>query len=78
MRYVKTNSIFTPETVKKSKYPLFDMLRRIFCRHEYGWYKNIYGDEINIVSTTNTTYRSWWVCNKCGKWETKKNLYKKK
>ena len=34
-----------------------------YCKHEYEWERNIYGDEINIVSGK----RSWWRCRKCGK-----------
>lgn len=41
-----------------------NVLRRLFCRHEYVFDRNIYGDEINAVGG----YRSWWRCRKCGKY----------
>ena len=37
--------------------------KRLFCRHEYEFVRNIYGDEINHVGG----YRSWWRCKKCGR-----------
>ena len=44
----------------------------IFCRHEYEFVRNIYGDEINHVGGK----RSWWRCVKCGKWKTGEHLQK--
>lgn len=48
--------------------PLFNFLynpkKRLFCgKHEYVFYRNIFGDEINLCDG----YRSIWVCKKCGK-----------
>ena len=37
------------------------MVRRLFCRHELRFVRNIYGDEINLMNG-----RSLWVCEKCG------------
>lgn len=39
-------------------------LKRLFCKHDYEFVRNIYGDEINHVGGR----RSWWRCRKCGKW----------
>lgn len=39
-------------------------IKRLFCKHEYEFVRNIYGDEINMVGGR----RSWWRCKKCGKW----------
>lgn len=39
------------------------LLKRLLCRHEWQFERNIYGDEINAVGG----YRSWWRCPKCGK-----------
>ncbi len=39
------------------------ILKRLFCKHEYEWVRNIYGDEINATGG----YRSVWRCAKCGK-----------
>ena len=38
------------------------MVRRIFCKHELAWVRNIQGDEIKL-----TGYRTVWICEKCGK-----------
>ena len=40
------------------------LIRRLLCKHEYVWVRNIYGDEINHVGG----HRSWWRCRKCGSW----------
>ena len=43
------------------------MLKQLFCRHkDKKFIRNIYGDEINRLSTKKI-YRSEWKCNKCGK-----------
>lgn len=39
------------------------IIRRFFCRHEWEFVRNIYGDEINHVGGK----RSMWRCVKCGK-----------
>ena len=46
------------------------MLKRLFCRHDWVFERNIYGDEINALSGR----RSWWVCRKCGKHQARPNL----
>lgn len=47
-----------------------NLLKRLFCEHEYEFVRNIYGDEINACGG----YRSIWKCKKCGKIEYRKNL----
>lgn len=37
--------------------------RRLFCRHEFAFVRNIYGDEI----IERGWKRSIWKCRKCGK-----------
>ena len=39
------------------------IIKRLFCRHEWEFVRNIYGDEINLVGGC----RSWWRCKRCGK-----------
>ena len=46
----------------------------IWCRHEWGWLRNIYGDEINLVSL-NKVYRSYWCCEKCGRIQKRGELH---
>lgn len=38
-------------------------IKRIFCKHDYEFVRNIYGDEIN----NGAGKRSEWRCRKCGK-----------
>ena len=45
-------------------------IKRLFCKHEYEFLRNIYGDEINWCGG----YRSIWRCKKCGALEYRKNL----
>lgn len=40
-----------------------DFFKRLFCKHEYVWDRNIYGDEVERTGGM----RSWWRCTKCGK-----------
>lgn len=42
---------------------IISFLSRVFCKHEFAWYRNIHGDEINLAGGM----RSWWTCRKCGK-----------
>ena len=54
--------------------PLFwvcAVISRFFCKHDYLWVRNVYGDEIY---TTGKFKRSWWKCNKCGKWQSREQL----
>lgn len=46
-------------------------IKRLLCRHEYEFVRNIYGDEINHVGGN----RSWWRCRKCGKMALDPHLY---
>lgn len=41
---------------------MLKIIKRIFCKHEYVFERNIHGDEINWCGG----YRSWWCCKKCG------------
>ena len=41
------------------------LINRLFCKHNYKFVRNIYGDEINHLNGK----RSVWVCEKCGKLE---------
>ncbi len=45
-------------------------IKRMFCKHEYEFIRNIYGDEINHLDGK----RSWWRCRKCGKWVARRAL----
>ena len=38
-------------------------LKRLFCKHDLSFVRNIYGDEIRNYGWK----RSIWKCNKCGK-----------
>lgn len=46
-------------------------IKHLFCRHEYIFVRNIYGDEIILTGYK----RSIWKCTKCGKYKFKDNLY---
>jgi hypothetical protein len=49
-------------------------IKRLFCRHEFIFGRNIYGDEI-----INWGYkRSLWRCNLCGKIEARDELHEDK
>lgn len=50
------------------------LFKRLFCKHEYKWLRNMHGDEINIISTSKKIYRSVWACEKCGKVQYKEQL----
>jgi RNase P subunit RPR2 len=39
------------------------MFKRLFCKHDYVFVRNIHGDEINLTNGK----RSIWECKKCGK-----------
>ena len=40
---------------------------KLFCKHKnQKWVRNIYGDEVNRISTCKI-YRSEWRCADCGK-----------
>lgn len=46
------------------------LLKQIFCKHDYKFIRNIYGDEIIFHGYK----RSEWQCSKCGKYKYKDNL----
>lgn len=50
------------------------MIKQLFCKHNYQWVRNIYGDEI-IYKDYN---RSIWKCSKCQKIIYKEKLYEYK
>ena len=39
------------------------IIDKLYCKHDYKWVRNIYGDEINTLNGK----RSVWRCIKCGK-----------
>lgn len=44
-----------------------NIFKRIFCKHKnIYWVRNIYGDEINDISSRHI-YRSIWRCKDCGR-----------
>ena len=47
------------------------LIRCLFCKHEWEFDRNIYGDEINIVNGK----RSWWRCRKCGRYKAMPHLH---
>ena len=51
---------------------IIDFIKSWFCKHEYEFISNIYGDEINWCGG----YRSLWKCKKCGKRQWREQLYK--
>jgi hypothetical protein len=47
------------------------LIKRITCKHNLVWYRNIYGDEINAMNGK----RSRWKCAKCYNYFTKSELH---
>jgi len=52
-----------------------NIFKILFCKHEFVFNRNIYGDEINRISLREI-YRSKWVCLGCGKVKYKGELVK--
>ena len=48
-----------------------NIIKRLFCKHDYEFVRNIYGDEIIAAGYR----RSWWRCKKCGKMALDPHLY---
>lgn len=48
------------------------LIKRLLCKHEYEFVRNIYGDEINHSGGM----RSLWKCPKCGRTFLDPHLYK--
>ena len=46
------------------------LIKSLFCKHDYKFVCNIYGDEINCLAGK----RSLWKCEKCGKYKYKDYL----
>jgi hypothetical protein len=42
-----------------------------FCKHNYLWVRNVYGDEIYMAGKWK---RSWWKCDKCNKMKSSEHL----
>ena len=40
-----------------------NLIKQLFCKHNFKFIRNIYGDEINLHNGN----RSEWKCKKCGK-----------
>ena len=55
----------------ENKNMIFRLIKRITCKHDLVWDRNIYGDEINAMNGK----RSWWKCTKCGNHFTKPDLH---
>lgn len=49
-----------------------NIIRQLFCKHDYKFVRNIYGDEIRYLGWK----RSEWRCSKCGKLKLEDNLFK--
>lgn len=47
------------------------LLKRLFCKHDYEFVRNIYGDAIRYLGWK----RSEWKCKKCGKVKYSKKYY---
>ena len=47
------------------------LFKQLFCKHDYEFVRNIYGDEINYCGG----YRSLWKCKKCGNLHWRESLY---
>lgn len=50
---------------------LMDWLRSLFCRHQFEFVRNIYGDQINSWGGK----RSIWACRHCGKLQGRDELH---
>lgn len=48
-----------------------NIIKRLFCKHDYEFVRNIHGDEIIAAGYR----RSWWRCKKCGKMVLDPHLY---
>lgn len=48
------------------------LIKRLLCKHEFEFVRNIYGDEINAAGGR----RSWWRCKKCGKMQLRSELHR--
>lgn len=49
-----------------------NLFKRLFCKHNYEFVRNIYGDEIVLLGFN----RSIWSCRKCNKTVFKSHLVK--
>ena len=60
-----SNTCIKPNVVRR-------FFNRLFCKHEWSWVRNVYGDEIYM---TGKFKRSWWKCCKCDKWQSREELH---
>lgn len=51
---------------------MIHIIKRIFCKHDLTFVRNIYGDEIIACGYK----RSLWQCKKCGEFFYKDSLHK--
>lgn len=51
---------------------MIGFIKRLICKHEWKFCRNIYGDEINAAGGK----RSLWRCAKCGKFKLMEALYR--
>jgi hypothetical protein len=51
---------------------MLNFLKRLFCKHDLDFFRNIYGDEI----IERGWKRSLWRCRKCSKIIAKEELHK--
>lgn len=49
---------------------MFRILKMIFCKHNFVFDHNVYGDQIMFPSF----HRSEWRCTKCGLWQLREEL----
>lgn len=48
-----------------------NILKRLFCKHDYQLVRNIYGDEINYTGYKRSIFK----CSKCNKYIYRDYLY---
>jgi hypothetical protein len=51
---------------------IIKFLKSLFCRHEFTFWRNVYGDEIIMLGWK----RSVWRCEKCGRFQYRDELHK--
>lgn len=50
---------------------MLKFFQRLFCQHQWAFFRNVYGDEIIMMGYK----RSVWKCDKCGKFERHDQLH---
>lgn len=47
---------------------MYNLIKRLMCKHKsIEFIRNVYGDEINVLSSDRMIVRSIWKCKNCGK-----------